>query len=220
MNRYDRPHHRLHPSASCQRKRRSRLLRCSQPRKSWLRKNTHWINNVNPRARSWRFNGRRTSTQKFEKNQGELLPSRSDLAQDGGLQSTEGTRVRTLNGSLAPPSHVLLEHGPDVPLSKLRHSIEDGTKRTASKFIDRATMERTILGVLNSNEATITTWLANQPAPGRNLALNSTSDYGLIGVGFQKTASGIEARYDLRSATVVIKSTGHGNYVIQTAFPR
>ena len=157
---------------------------------------------------------------KFEKNQGELLPSRSDLAQDGGLQSTEGTRVRTLNGSLAPPSHVLLEHGPDVPLSKLRHSIEDGTKRTASKFIDRATMERTILGVLNSNEATITTWLANQPAPGRNLALNSTSDYGLIGVGFQKTASGIEARYDLRSATVVIKSTGHGNYVIQTAFPR
>jgi hypothetical protein len=149
----------------------------------------------------------------------ELVPSKSELSQPGGLAATEGRQIATPLGT-SRPSHALSEHGPDVSLSKLRNDVVTGAKSTSSKFIDRGTMESAISEVLAEHQNEITKWLTTNPAAGRNLALKSSKRFGVIGVGYRKTAAGIVARTNLEEVTVVIKATGNGSYIIQTAFPR
>jgi len=150
-----------------------------------------------------------------------MNPPQSRLAQPGGLSATEGTQVTKANGQAGPPAHPLSEHGPEVSLTDVRNQVVVKGKGQATKFTNRALMEQSIAETIDARAADIQAWLATNPPAGANRAFQHSPDLGNLGTGFTKNASGgaDAIQTSLESVRVVLKSTGNGEYVIQTAFP-
>jgi hypothetical protein len=149
----------------------------------------------------------------------ELVPSKSELSQPGGLAATEGTRTVKANGSLSPASHALSEHGPDISLNQLRAMVSSGTKNSASKFLDRTTMERVIREALDQHATEISAWLASNPVVASNKAITLVTNE-ILGVGFSRVQTQVVANYNLKTVVVVLKYDGNGHFLLQTAYPK
>jgi hypothetical protein len=75
---------------------------------------------------------------------------RTELAQPGGLNATEGRQVVNANGPYAgqpgPAAHPIARHSPDIPLHQVRARVGTGPGqvRQSTRFLDRAKMEAAI----------------------------------------------------------------------------
>jgi RHS repeat-associated protein len=148
----------------------------------------------------------------------ELVPPKSTLSQPGGLAATEGTQVTLPSGNLGAPAHALTKHGPEVPLGEIRRRVSSGQVSTATKFTNRAQMEEAVASTIDAKKAVIDKWLKTAPT-GKTLAVTHDPGLGSLGVGFKRVGTGLEALTDLEKSTVVVKASGGGRYVVQSAFP-
>ena len=142
------------------------------------------------------------------------------LSQPGGLKATEGRTITSKKGKVGAPSHALEEHGPDVEPAYVKQRVENG-KPTAIKFTVLAKMETAISNTIDTKQAEIDAWLQTNPPAGVNKAFSSSPKLGNLGEGYYRTPAGTVEKIpgNLENVTIVLKSDGKGNYIIQTDFP-
>jgi hypothetical protein len=153
----------------------------------------------------------------------------TELSQPGGLSATEGTQITPTSGRYAgspgPRSHPLTEHGPQVPLSQVKVRVGTGRGRVgqATRFLDRAAMEKAIASNTKANQSTIDAWLRTNPSAGDKLPpLRDNPGLGNLGEGYRlnrSTGQVEKIQGSLEGTVMIVKADGRGGYVIQTAYP-